>query len=153
MTEDHAVEVKIDAPPERVYALVSDVVRMGEWSTECVKCVWLGSASGPEVGARFRGTSRNGRHRWSTTSVVTAADPGRTFEFAVSYAGMSVATWRYDLAPEGQSGTTLRESVDDRRGRLLRAVSPFITGARDRHNRNAATMRTTLDRLKAAAEA
>jgi polyketide cyclase/dehydrase/lipid transport protein len=153
MTLQDSVEIVIDAAPESVYALVSDVTRMGEWSTECVKCTWLGSVRGPEAGARFRGTSRNGWHRWSTTSTVTVADPGRTFEFAVSYVGMRVATWRYDLAPDGVSGTTLRESVDDQRGPFLRTVSPFITGSRDRHHRNAATMRTTLERLKMAAEA
>ncbi len=151
--DSDTVDVAIAAPADRVYALVSDVTRMGEWSSECVRCRWLGSATGPLVGARFRGTSRNGWHRWSTTSVVSAADPGRTFEFVVSYAGMAVATWRYDMTPVGSSATVLRESVDDQRGRILRVVSPFITGTRDRRDRNTATMRTTLERLKAAAEA
>jgi uncharacterized protein YndB with AHSA1/START domain len=27
--------VVVDAPPERVYELVSDVTRMGDWSPEC----------------------------------------------------------------------------------------------------------------------
>jgi hypothetical protein len=65
---------------------------------------------------------------------------------------MPVATWRYDLEPNGSGGTVLAESVVDHRGRLLRSVSPYITGSRNRDERNDATMRTTLERLKAAAE-
>src|SRR3954467_15899573 len=63
--------VHVDAPPETVYAVVSDVTRMGEWSPETVRCEWLGGATGPAVGAnsrgRTRGASRGGRRRrrWS----------------------------------------------------------------------------------------
>lgn len=125
---------------------------MGEWSPECVRCRWIGAHRGPEVGARFRGTSRNGWRRWSTVSTVVAATPGRTFAFAVTYFGRPVATWRYDLRTNGRGGTHLAESVEDRRGLLLRAISPIITGSPDRSRRNTETMRTTLTRLKAAAE-
>jgi hypothetical protein len=46
----------------------------------------------------------------------------------------------------------LVEAVDDRRGRFLRTVSPLITGSPDRDSRNADTMETTLEAIKAAAE-
>jgi hypothetical protein len=151
-TDPHRVEVDIDANPEQVYDLLSSVTRMGEWSPECVGCRWLGGATAARQGVRFRGTSRNGWHRWSTTSKVTVADPGRSFAFEVTYLRMPVATWRYDLSPNGRGGTILAESVIDHRGGLLRTVSPYITGSRNRDERNEATMRTTLDRLKAAAE-
>ena len=49
------VERHIDAPPDVLYDLVTDVRRMGEWSPETVEADWIGGASGPEVGARFRG--------------------------------------------------------------------------------------------------
>ncbi len=39
-TEPHRAEIDIDAP-ERVYALLADVTRMGEWSPECVRCQWM----------------------------------------------------------------------------------------------------------------
>lgn len=29
------VQIHIEAPPEKIYTLVSDVARMGEWSPEC----------------------------------------------------------------------------------------------------------------------
>jgi len=47
----------------------------------------------------------------------------------------------------------LTETVHDRRGRSLHAVSPLITGAPDRDDRNADTMESTLQAIKAAAEA
>src|SRR4051794_9711649 len=106
-TDPHRVEIDIDAEPERVYNLLATVTRMGEWSPECVECRWLGGASSAEEGARFRGTSRNGWHRWSTTSTITAAAPGRSFAFDVTYLRMPVATWRYDLKPNGRGGTNL----------------------------------------------
>ena len=148
----HGAEIDIDAPPERVYALLADVTRMGEWSPECVRCRWIGAHRRPEVGARFRGTSRNGWRRWSTVSTVVAATPGRTFAFAVTYFRLPVATWRYEFRAKGRAGTHLAESVEDRRGRLIRALSPLITGSHDRSRRNTETMRATLSRLKTAAE-
>src|SRR4051794_6569626 len=151
-TDHHRVEVNIDASPEHVYGLLADVTRRGEWSSECVGCPWVSGARGARPGARFRGTSRNGWHRWSTTSTVTVADPGHAFAFDVTYLRMAVATWRYELRSNGRGGTVLAESVTDRRGSLLRTVSPYITGSRNRDERNDTTMRTTLDRLKVAAE-
>lgn len=150
--EVHAASIAIDAPPTLVYALLTDVTRMGEWSPECVRCRWIGRERLARSGARFRGTSRNGWHRWSTVSTIVAADPGRVFAFDVTYFRQPVATWRYEFRPGGRGGTLVTESVCDRRGSFIRAVSPIITGERDRARRNSATMQTTLQRLKATAE-
>jgi len=146
------VAIEIEARPETVYRLLADVRRMGEWSPECVRCRWLRGATEARPGARFRGTSRNGWHRWSTRATIVSADPGRQLAFDVTYLGLRVASWRYDFTPGEAECTVLTESVEDRRGRLLRRVSPFITGARDREERNDQTMQATLQRLKAAAE-
>ncbi len=83
---------------------------------------------------------------------MVAATPGRSFAFEVTYFRLPVATWRYELGPNDRGGTVLAESVEDERGRFLRAVSPLITGSPDRGRRNTETMRATLARLKAAAE-
>lgn len=52
--------IEIDASPQRVYELVSDITRMGEWSPECYRCEWLDGATTATVGARFRGHNRLG---------------------------------------------------------------------------------------------
>jgi uncharacterized protein YndB with AHSA1/START domain len=144
--------IRIDAPPDTVFALVSDPVQTPRWSPECVGCRWIGGARRPEVGARYRGTCRNGWRRWTTTSTIRAVEADTLFVWDVTYLGMKVARWSYRLQPTG-GGTTLTESVDDQRGRLLRTLSPHITGSRDRASRNADTMDTTLEAIKSAAEA
>ena len=146
------VAIEIEARPEHIYRLLADVCRMGEWSPECVRCRWLDGAQEARPGARFRGTSRNGWHRWSTRATIVTADPGRQLAFDVTYLGLAVAGWKYEFTPRGAESTLLTESVEDRRGRLLRTFSPYITGARDRGQRNDQTMHATLERLKAVAE-
>ena len=51
----------MDAPPEEVWALVSDVTRIGEFSPETFEARWTRGSTGPEVGASFKGhVKRNG---------------------------------------------------------------------------------------------
>jgi uncharacterized protein YndB with AHSA1/START domain len=143
--------IDIDAPPSDVYAVVSDVTRTGEWSPECVGCYWLGDATQAEVGARYRGRSRNGWRRWSTTSTIRAAEPATELTWDVTYLGRPVARWSYKLTALEGARTRLTESVDDQREGWLQVVSPWITGSRDRAARNADTIGTTLERIKAIA--
>ena len=143
--------VVIDAPAEGVYALIADPMRMADLSPECVRCRWIGGADTAVVGARFRGTSRNGRRRWTTTSTITAVEPGRSFAWEVTYFRRPVARWEYRIEP-ADHGVLLTESVIDRRGRVLRRVSPFITGSPDRAARNGATMESTLTAVRIEAE-
>ena len=144
--------VTIDAPADVVYALVSDPMRMSEWSPECVRCRWITPSQRVEVGARFRGTSRHGRRRWSTTSQITEIRRDEVFAWDVTYMRLPVARWEYRIVPSGR-GVRLVESVDDRRGAFLRRVSPWITGSSDRAARNADTIDQTLLKVKAAAQA
>jgi uncharacterized protein YndB with AHSA1/START domain len=144
--------IVIHASEEVVYDLVADPMRMADWSPECVRCQWIDGATQPAVGARFRGTSRNGRRRWTTTSTIVEMRPAELFAWDVTYFGQPVARWEYRIEPHAE-GVELVESVEDRRGALLRAVSPYITGSPDRAKRNADTMESTLQAVKAAAEA
>ena len=78
-------------PADRVWDLVSDVTRIGEFSPETFEAEWLGGATGPAVGARFRGhVRRNGRGPvYWTVCTVTACDPGRQFGFDGRRSGRS----------------------------------------------------------------
>jgi uncharacterized protein YndB with AHSA1/START domain len=145
------VTVHIDAPPERVYALISDVTRMGDWSPECYKCAWQGGASSAVVGARFRGSNRQGLLRWSTTSEVVAADPGREFAFTTKAGERDVTRWRYVFTPNaGGTDATERYEKVYTPGYVKMAERLFM---RHRDEQLERGMRATLDRLKAAAEA
>lgn len=149
-----AVSIEIDAPPDRVYALVSDITRMGEWSPECRHCSWRGGATGPAVGARFvaRNKGRRGPS-WFTFPRVTAADPGTEFAFNRSGPGIGSYTWRYTLEPTA-TGTRLTESYDVERP--LATPMDWLTrkwvGSDDRDTDLRTGMETTLARIKAAAE-
>ena len=143
---------QVRAQPSVVYDLVSDVTRMGSWSPETTSCRWLGDATGPALGARFRGTNRHGPLlRWTTTCTVTAAEPGRRFAFDVSFAGVPIARWAYDLEPTA-TGCTVTEIWDDLRKRLLRLASVPLMGIADRAAHNRRGMQATLTALAAAAE-
>src|SRR5277367_6047983 len=60
----------IAAPAEKVWALVSDLPRMGEWSPENAGGKWVKGATGPALGSVFQGANKNGFRRWSTTVTV-----------------------------------------------------------------------------------
>ena len=65
------VQTWIDAPPHRVWEIVSDVELMPTMSSELQSVEWLDGACGPSVGARFIGRSKHeALGEWSTTSHV-----------------------------------------------------------------------------------
>ncbi|WP_328995713.1 SRPBCC family protein [Kribbella sp. NBC_01245] len=96
--------VAIQAEPAEVYALVSDLPRMAEWSPECSRVAWKGGATGPAPGARFVGFNRVGSARWLTQGVITEADPGRAFAFAIHFGPIPVALWEYVVTSTTEGG-------------------------------------------------
>jgi hypothetical protein len=110
---DHdEASIVIDATPEAVYAVVSDVTRTPEYSPEVTSCAWLDGADEARVGARFAARNKVGRGpAWSNHPVVTVAEPGREFAFARTEKFAGTVEWRYLLSPEG-TGTRVVESYD-----------------------------------------
>ena len=147
------VSVDIAAPAEAVWALVSDLTRMGEWSPETTRVEWTGGATGPAVGATFKGHNRHGVRRWSTSCTITACDPPRELAWDVKAAGfLDVATWRYEIEPVDEFSCRLTESTTDRRASIFSTLTALATGVKDRGAHNAKGMEATLARIKAAAE-
>lgn len=138
------------APAARVYELVSDLAGMARLAQEYSGGRWLGGATGPEVGARFRGTNRRGARLWTTVATVTDARPER-FAFVVRSLGMPVSRWQYDIEP-ADGGCRVTESTWDLRPAWFKPLSALATGVRDRGTQNQANIEATLARLKQAAE-
>jgi len=103
-------DVIVEAPPAAVYAVVSDLRRSGEWSPECQGGEWvIGEPS--TVGAVFRGENLRSpdvvgwaplvRGTWYTDAEVTAAEPGRTFQWVMrTHAGANQdSVWGFDMEP------------------------------------------------------
>ena len=146
------VSLHVEAPPDRVYEIVTDIAQMGRLSPECVGGRWLGDATGPAVGARFKGTNKRGIARWSTTNEVVEADPGRAFSFKTLQSGYQ---WTYRMEPDA-TGTLVTESRAAFKDRPLvaKVFTQILLGGEDGHTEELrAGMRQTLERVKAIAEA
>lgn len=145
---------RIEAPAERVWELVSDLPGMGALSPENTGGTWRGGATGPAVGARFRGRNRNGWRRWSTTVRVTRCVRGRSFAFTVTAFGTPVSEWSYDLVPEGDAACTVTETWHDRRWSWTKPAGALLSGVPERGERTAAAeIEATLAALTRVAEA
>lgn len=145
------VTVHMNAPAERIWDLVSDVTKIGKYSPETFEAEWLEGATGPAVGARFRGhVKRNGKGPiyWAECSV-TECEPNRLFTFGVGKPGKAMNTWSYRLASAGD-GTDVTESFQLTPNLGLRVYWALLGWSRGRTNRNG--MQTTLDRIKAEVE-
>lgn len=140
----------IAAPAQRVWELVSDLPRMGEYSPEAVGGRWVGGG-GPRLGATFRGRNGRGLRRWSTRSRVVRCEPGSAFAFEVSAVGMVAAEWAYDIAP-AEGGCRLTETWTDRRNGLLTLLGKVVTGVPDRSAFTARSIEQTLERVRVRAE-
>ncbi len=145
------VTVHMQATPEEVWDLVSDVTKIGRYSPETFEAEWLEGASGPVKGARFRGhVKRNGKGPiYWTPCTVLSAEPGREFAFGVGSPDRPLNVWRYRIEPTGD-GSDVTESFELANTALLRLYWALLGWARGRTNRNG--MRTTLERIKAEVE-
>jgi Polyketide cyclase / dehydrase and lipid transport len=147
-----SVTVAMKAPAEQVWELVADVRNTGKFSPEVMEAEWLDGATGPTLGATFRGhVKRNeiGPVYW-TTCRVTACEPGREFGFAVLIGDRAVNNWNYQFAPTAD-GTDVTESFRMNEGLFTTLFGLF--GGQLRRRRNVRDMRKTLERIRAVVEA
>jgi hypothetical protein len=145
------VSLFMDAPVEKVWALVSDVTRIGEFSPETFEAKWTRGSTGPEVGASFAGhVKRNGvgPTYWSPCQVTQCVE-NKVFEFAVGTDAVTVNNWGYRLEPQG-AGTLVTEYFRLEPSLPMRAYWLVLGPLRGRTNRRG--MRTTLERMKEVVE-
>lgn len=146
------VTVHMKAPVEEVWALVSDVTRIGEFSPETFEAVWTHGATGPAVGARFKGhVKRNGVGPvYWTPCTVTKSVENEVFEFGVGLDEHPINTWGYRMQPEN-GGTRVTEYFRLTPAWYVRGY--WLLLGRLRAKTNERGMRTTLERMKAVVEA
>ncbi|HUS43492.1 MAG TPA: SRPBCC family protein [Ilumatobacteraceae bacterium] len=145
-----SASITIDRPAAEVFAAVSDVTRMGEWSPECVACRWADGDEGPAVGSKFSGdnVAKAGPitlKKWTTTSEITGFEPDAVFEFVAE----GYSTWRYEFEDRGGS-TLVTESFSFP---SPDGVQKFLYETVMRRSKSMVKgMEATLGRLKAALE-
>lgn len=107
----HSDSISIDRPPADVYAIVTDLDRMGELSPVYQGGEWDDPATAGTVGAWFTGHNAIGDLTWDTRCEVTVAEPGRAFTF-VNHGGEAkrdLVQWGYELEPD-RDGTKVTET-------------------------------------------
>ena len=152
LTEDH-VELDIEASADTLYAMISDLPRIGAWSPECERVDWEGDVTVPGEGTTFVGHNAVGpgrRIRYSRHGRVLVADPGREFAFVTDEGGRESTVWRYRFERLGDSRTRVIEGYEVR---WIPTWARILDVPANRHKELLKGMRTTLERLKAAAEA
>jgi uncharacterized protein YndB with AHSA1/START domain len=141
-------EIDINAPVAKVWALVSDLSRMPQWSPQCR----LMKARGPlRQGTKTFNLNRRNRMVWPTTSTVTEVIPEKKLAFRVHQNG---AIWSYELEPT-DTGTRLRESRHAENGVSAlsnMSVNAMFGGVPNFESELVEGMNQTLARIKAAAE-
>lgn len=101
-------ESEIQAPPQRVWDLVTDITLLPRFSVELQSAQWADGFDAPALGAQFLGTNRHPAiGEWTTRSYVIDFDVPRTFGWAVGSVEAPAATWRFDVEPTDW-GTRLR---------------------------------------------
>ena len=150
LTEDH-VELVIEADADLLYDMVSDLPRIGEWSPECEVVEWEGTITAPVEGSTFVGHNAVGpgrRIRYSRHGRVLTAERGQEFAFITDEGGRESTMWRYRFEPAG-GATRVTESYEVR---WIPVWARILDVPLNRHKELVANMRTTLERLKLAAE-
>jgi carbon monoxide dehydrogenase subunit G len=150
--------VTVTAPPEAVWARVSDVTRMGEVSPACTGCEWDDPTTGMADGAWFTGHNKAGEHTYSTRCLITDYTPGLAFAFLNHSGGgdAPLSKWGYEVeATDG--GTVLTEIWEMLPGfvELVQARSADVDVAQVAEERKAfaqSGMAATLAALKAELE-
>ncbi|WP_189928907.1 SRPBCC family protein [Streptomyces sulfonofaciens] len=107
------VEGEFGVSPERLWDVLTDVTRIGEFSPECVGGAWVDEQRpGPRAGASFRGRNRFADdHVVEVHCVVTRAERPGAFAWVVLDRSEDPASpgslWSYELRPGATPGSTL----------------------------------------------
>ncbi|KWX24619.1 MULTISPECIES: SRPBCC family protein [Mycolicibacterium] len=141
-------QIDINAPVDRVWALVSDLRRMPEWSPQCRLMKTLGPV---RPGARTFNLNRRKFMFWPTTSRITEVIPEQKLAFRVD---ANNTIWTYELEPT-ETGTKLIESRHAENGTSAVSnalVNALFGGVPSFENELVEGMNASLARIKAAAE-
>jgi len=148
-----SVTLEIEADAHVLYGMICDLPRIGEWSPECESVTWEGDVTTPAEGSTFVGHNAvwpGRRIRYSRHGSVLAADPGREFTFITDEGGRPSTAWRYRFEPVADGRTRVTESYEVR---WIPVWARILDVPTNRHKELLEGMRTTLERLKTAAEA
>jgi hypothetical protein len=108
---NHSEKIRINRPPADLYAIVTDVTRVGNLSPVCQFGAWDDAAQAGKMGAWFTGHNAIGDFSWDTRCKVVASDAAREFSFVnFGPAGdVELVRWGYTFEENGD-GTDVTET-------------------------------------------
>lgn len=141
--------IEINADVDKVWAVVSDLKRMGEWSPQCKKMIVRGEPIG--VGTRTININRRGPLVWPTTSKVVRYADRQELAFKITE---NRTVWSFTLEPSDNGVVvTERREVGDSTTKLSSfLVDKVFGGATSFEAELKQGMAETLGKIKNAAE-
>jgi uncharacterized protein YndB with AHSA1/START domain len=141
--------VTIDAPPARVWSLLSDLTRMREWSPQVVRTAVVPRPV--RLGSRMFNLNQQGKKRWPTTGKVVRFSPNRDIAFRITE---NRAIWSFQLEEvDGGTRVTHRRETPQGTSALSRTLVKIALGGQKPFLAELQRgMQQTLDRVKVAAE-
>lgn len=140
----------INAAPAPVWAHVTDLPRMAQWSDQVVKTKVLGGEV--KLGARFINLNHQGWKHWPTNGKVVRFEQQRDFAFRIAENG---TIWSFQLE-DGGDGTTKvthrRETPDGVTGLSVGMTKAVLGGVDAFTDELRAGMQQTLANIKADVE-
>jgi len=99
----------VAADAATVWRMVSDITRMGEWSPECYKAMWLTPKRGKA--SVFLGLNKDRGLTWPSPAIVTESEPGKIFAFRAASGVIGGTTFRpKTVAPDSSRNESTRVS-------------------------------------------
>jgi len=149
MAYEVSIVREVSANPEKVWALITDLPRMGEWSPEATGGEWIEGASAAAVGAQFKGTNKTATHNWESIVTVDVCDAPRKFSFSLHAAGTHLCDWVYEIEPSttGCQVTHAWVASPQWAGFEEAGIGEKISGVPKRAPHNLRSMEITLDNL------
>ena len=147
--ETLTASTEVRASAEQIYAVISDVTRIPEWSPETTRAEWLA----PD---RFQAWNRRRLGRWRTTANVVEAEPGHRFSFVVQALGGDWTQWTYLIEAGSTAGATRLTEVFRMCVPLPRAAVVFerlFLFVRDRRADLQKNLDVSVDRIRTIVEA
>ncbi len=142
--------IDIDATPQAVWAVISDLKRMGEWSPQCKKMIIRG---GPvTLGTKTININRRGPLVWPTTSKVVRFTPNEEIGFRITE---NHTVWSFTITPTdtGVRVTERREAPGGQTTKISSVLVDKIFGGSDNFEEELLLgMSETLGRIKKVAE-
>jgi uncharacterized protein YndB with AHSA1/START domain len=122
-----SVSKAIAATPEEVWSLITDLPAMGRWSPENDGGDWIRGATGPELGAKFRGKNSWEGKSWKAPVTITEYDAPRRFTFQMRIGPFGGADWSFDIEPT-PNGCNVTQMWVQKETKFLMKVGALATG-------------------------